>query len=141
MDPPASEGVPESVPVPASLGGRGGGGGGWTGVHVPWIEPGGATQGRPEQQSALVVHDWLACWQAVLLHESCPVESGTHGLPLQHSLAIEHELPALMHPMPASFTPVKALQRGTPKGSSTQARYFGLWGPQQSARALEMLHV
>jgi len=46
-----------------------------------------------------------------------------------------------MQPTPPSFTPVYALQRGTPKGSSTQASHFGVCGPQQSARALEMLHV
>jgi hypothetical protein len=100
-----------------------------------------ATQGRPEQQSAFVVHDVPDCWQAVLLHMSCPLALGTHGFPLQHSLAIEQELPELMHPMPPSPTPVKALQRGTPKGSSTQAVHFGFCGPQQSARALEMPHV
>ena len=141
MEPPASVGVPESLPVPASAGGGGGGGGGWTGVHVPWIEPGGATQGRPEQQSAFVVHDWPDCWQAVLLHESRPLAFGTHGLPLQHSLAIEQALPVSTQPVPPSFTPVNALQRGTPKGSKTQARNFGFCGPQQSARALEMLQV
>jgi hypothetical protein len=66
---------------------------------------------------------------------------GTQGTPPQHSLAIEQAFPGLMQPMPPSLTPVKALQRGTPDGSSTQACHFGFCGPQQSARALEMLHV
>jgi hypothetical protein len=63
-------------------------------------------------------------------------------LPLQHSWAVEHDLPLEMQPTPPSPpTPVYALHRGTPSGSSTQAVNFGVWGPQQSARALEMLQV
>ena len=110
-------------------------------MHVPWIDPGTATQGSPEQQSALTVHDWPDCWQEVLPHMSWPLAFGTHGTPPQHSLAIEQALPALMQPMPPSPTPVYALQRGTPNGSRTQASHLGFCGPQQSARALEMLHV
>jgi hypothetical protein len=39
-------------------------------VHVPWIDPGGAMQGRPEQQSAFVVHELPDCWQELLPHTS-----------------------------------------------------------------------
>ncbi len=42
--------------------------GGTTAVHVPWIEPGGARQGSPSQQSAFVVQDWVLIWQAGALH-------------------------------------------------------------------------
>jgi hypothetical protein len=129
---PASAGV-----VPPSLGG----GGGATGEHVPWIDPGRATQGRPAQQSALFVHVWPLIWQEVALHWSCPLAPTTHGLPVQQSVAVEHALPVATHPRPASPCPVAALHRGTPKGSSTQASYFGRSAPQQSAVELEIPQV
>jgi hypothetical protein len=111
-------------------------------VHVPWIDPGRVTHGSPAQQSAFAVHDWPAAWHDVPLHWSCPLALGTQGTPLQQSLAVEHALPVAMHPTPASPPgPVYALQRGTPSGSRTHARNFGVCGPQQSARALEMLQV
>jgi hypothetical protein len=98
--------------------------------------------GRPAQQSALVVHDWPLVWHALALHWSAPSALGTHGFPLQQSVAVEHALPTAMHPRPPSWgTPVYALHRGTPNGSSTQAKNFGVCGPQQSARALEIPHV
>jgi hypothetical protein len=99
------------------------------------------THGSPAQQSALVVHDWLACWHAVALHTSCPLAFVTHGVPLQHSVAIAHAFPAAMQPAPLSPTPVYALHRGTPNASRTHARNFGRCPPQQSARALETPHV
>jgi hypothetical protein len=107
-------------------------------VQVPWIDPGGATHGRPAQQSALVVHDSPLVWHDVALHTSAPPAPGTQGLPLQQSVAAAQALPVATHPMPPSpFRPVSALQRGTPKGSRTHASNFGFWGPQQSERALE----
>jgi hypothetical protein len=98
-------------------------------------------QGNPAQQSAFAVQACPAAWQLEALQTSAPLAFGTHGLPLQHSLAMAHAPPELMHPAPASPTPVYALQRGTPKGSSTQARNLGCCVPQQSDRALEMLQV
>jgi hypothetical protein len=75
-------------------------------VHVPWIEPGGAMQESPAQQSAFVVQDWPAISQAVGLHVSCPdVPVGTQGWPLQHSVANEQLFPTMMQPMPASLPP------------------------------------
>jgi hypothetical protein len=130
---PASPGV-----VPPSLGG---GGGGATGEHVPWIDPGRATQGSPAQQSALLVHVWPLIWQEVALHSSCPLAPITHGLPVQQSVAVEHAFPVATHPRPASPCPVAALQRGTPNGSSTQASNFGRAAPQQSAVELEIPQV
>jgi hypothetical protein len=112
-----------------------------TGEHVPWIDPGRATQGKPAQQSALVVHDWPAIWQEFALHWSCPPEPTTHGLPVQHSVALEHALPVETHAVPPSPTPLDTLHRGTPKGSSTQASNFGRCDPQQSAVALEIPQV
>ena len=112
-----------------------------TGTHVPWGDPGSARQGRPEQQSALVVHDWLPIWHAVAVHWKVPPGTATQGLPLQQSVACAHPLPAWTQPMPASPGPAYALQRGTPKGSSTHASNFGRCGPQQSERALETPHV
>ena len=50
-------------------------------------------QGRPGQQSALTVQDCPACWQVLGLHVSIPLAPGTHGLPPQHSVAVEHWLP------------------------------------------------
>ena len=111
-------------------------------MHVPWIDPGGATQGSPAQQSALVVHDRPLISQELGLHWSWPLAPGTHGLPLQQSVAVEHAFPVATHPTPPSpGTPVYALQRGTPKGSSTHASNLGRCGPQQSERALETPHV
>jgi hypothetical protein len=34
-------------------------------VQTPWTDPGGATQGRPAQQSAFAVHDCPAIRQDV----------------------------------------------------------------------------
>ena len=133
--------VPASPGVPPSLGGGGGGGGGVTGVHVPLIDPGRETQGKPEQQSALVVHDCPVIWQVFALHWSCPPAPTTHGLPVQHSVADEHALPVETHAVPPSPTPLTTLHRGTPKGSRTQASNFGRADPQQSAVALEMPQV
>src|SRR5262249_19709013 len=70
--------VPDELPIVPPSGG-GGGGGGTYGVHVPWMEPGGAMHGRPVQQSAFVVQDWPAIWQEVALHWS-PFGPATHGL-------------------------------------------------------------
>jgi hypothetical protein len=113
-----------------------------TGEHVPWIDPGGATQGRPAQQSALVVHDWPLIWQEFALHWSCPLVPTTHGSPVQHSVAVEHALPVATHPVPPSpGSPVAELHRGTPKGSSTHASNFGRAVPQQSAVEVEIPHV
>jgi hypothetical protein len=38
----------------------------------------------------------------VLLHMSAPLALGTHGLPLQQSLAAEHAPPVATQPMPPS---------------------------------------
>jgi hypothetical protein len=116
------------------------------GVHVPWMLPGGATQGMPEQQSAFAVQDWPDIWQEVVLHWSTPVGPATHGLPLQHSSAAEQPFPAVMQPTPPSpfpfpVTPVYALQRGTPNGSRVHASNLGFWGPQQSDRVAEFPQV
>jgi hypothetical protein len=142
---PESGGAPASVGPPSACGAppspAGVPGGGVTGVQVPWIDPGGATHGRPAQQSAFVVHDCPPVWHEVPLHCRAPPAPGTHGWPLQHSLAVEHELPLATQPTPPSFTPVYALQRGTPSGSSAQAVNFGVCGPQQSERALETPQV
>lgn len=112
------------------------------GAHVPWIDPGSATQGRPAQQSAFVVHVRPLPWQEAELQASLPPAPGTQGWPSQQSVAVAQEFPVATHPTPASpGTPVYALQRGTPNGSRTHASNFGVCGPQQSERALEMLHV
>jgi hypothetical protein len=84
----------------------------------------------------------LLDWHEPGLQVSLPLASGTQGLPPQQSVAVAQEFPDATHPTPPSAgTPVYALQRGTPKGSRTQARNFGVCGPQQSERALEMLQV
>jgi hypothetical protein len=140
---PLSVDEPLSVPLPASGVGVGGGlGGGMIALQVPCTDPGGAMQGRPGQQSPFTVHDWPAAWQTFGLQLSCPLALGTHGRPPQHSVAVEDALSVAMHPTPPSpLTPVYALHRGTPNGSNSHARNFGFCGPQQLARALEMLHV
>jgi hypothetical protein len=98
-----------------------------TAVQVPWIEPGGATQGKPAQQSAFEVQDWPLAWHDALPHTSWPLPLGTQGTPLQQSVAVEHAPPLATQPMPASPpTPVYALHRGTPSGSSTHAVNFGV---------------
>lgn len=99
-EPPFGGVVPPSPPGELPGGGR-------TGVHVPWIDPGNATHGRPEQQSALAVQLWPLDWHDVAPHCSAPLGPGTHGLPLQQSLAVEHAAPAATQPRPASpGTPV-----------------------------------
>ena len=110
-------------------------------MHVPWIDPGGATQGSPAQQSALVVHDRPLVWQEVGLHWSWPLAPGTHGLPLQHSFAAEQSCPEARHEAPPSGEVEYPLQRGMPKPSRMHMSALGVSGPQQSDRFVEFPQV
>jgi hypothetical protein len=80
-------GTPASEPV---------GGGGVP--QVPWFEPGGKLQTSPAQQSLLDEQAPPAATQVVLAawQWRTPLESGVHGVPLQHSDEIEHTPPAAM---------------------------------------------
>jgi hypothetical protein len=70
--------------VGGGLPGGGGAGGAGGAPQTPWIDPCGATQGNPVQQSALTVHELPeglhATWQA-----SLPSAPGTQWPPLQQS--------------------------------------------------------
>jgi hypothetical protein len=60
----------------------------------------------PAQQSAFEVQAPFEGTQAVAPHTSCPVPSGTHGVPLQQSAAVAHVAPVARQPSaPPSESP------------------------------------
>jgi hypothetical protein len=95
--------------------------------HVPDSEPGGTTHTRPVQQSLLVVQVSPLIWH-IAPQCNAPVESGTHGSPLQHSPENEQLPPGITHA-------ASELQRGMPLLSSTQHSLPEMH-PQQSLRTL-----
>jgi hypothetical protein len=87
LDVAASVGVPPSVL----------GGGGWNGLpHTPDVWPAWITHTlpEPEQQSEVAVHLPPVGTQVAAPQMNLPVASGTHGLPLQQSAAVEQVPPA-----------------------------------------------
>lgn len=96
--------------TPASHGGGGGG------AQVPAVEPGGRWQTLPAQQSAVTVQVPPEGMQigpppsGALVQRNCPVLSGTHGAPLQHSPVKAQVSPLCRHAPPP--------HRGTPNVSS-----------------------
>jgi hypothetical protein len=69
--------------------------GGGAAPQVPTVWPGGTVQSRPAQQSAFDVH-WPVVFEHCEPQRSTPLESGTHGAPLQHSAEKVHCCPGSM---------------------------------------------
>jgi hypothetical protein len=99
-------------------------------VHVPLTEPWGSRQVRPVQQSAFVAQRAPCDAHA---DPQCrePVASGTHGRPLQQSLAKEQLPPAETH------VPTR-LQRGTPRASGRQQVFVAMQAQQSSRTLVEL---
>jgi hypothetical protein len=85
----------QTVPLPPSPLGGGG-------PHVPLGAPGVMLQTLPAQQSPVAVQVPPDCTQTtpasfavVVRHRNVPVESGTHGIRLQHSAEVAQVSPGL----------------------------------------------
>ena len=97
--------------------------------QMPTAEPDGTTQGRPGQQSAVVVHLPPAATHALpQTNGGVPAELGTHGR-LQQSALDAHAFPASADGLVQLMS--AARQRGMPRLSCLQTHGFVCTVPAQ----------
>lgn len=112
-------------------------GGGVAAPHVPELEPGGSTQGRPEQQSALVVQEPPVSTHFVAdplqTNAGFPDGLGVHGRPQQSALEA-HAFPLKADGLVQSISAIR--QRGMPSESCLQVFFWRTLPAQQFAFAL-----
>lgn len=105
--------------------------------QVPEVEPGATVHGRPEQQSAVVVHAPPEGMHFAALHTKGgePDGLGTHGR-LQQSALDAHALPVNVAGSAVQSTSA-ARQRGMPRLSCLQVFFWSTLPAQQFAFALQ----
>lgn len=104
--------------------------------HTPLVAPGAMTHGRPEQQSAVVVHAPADGMHFAVTHTNggVPAGFGTQGR-LQQSALDAHALPANVEGSAVQSTSA-ARQRGMPRLSCLHVFFWSTLPAQQFALAL-----